>query len=166
MGPKVGVYFWIRVAVMAAALFGVLTIMKKLNQPGALAGGGGDETVNLCPTRVSSVSMIGRFAIKQDGMKWYRTGDGEERTELDPVAVEKWFGENCQLRATKESANADAAPLVTLAYISGLPSTIMMGPDGVFSMNQSHFRSQELLKAITALEHLPTAAKPGQNKDQ
>ena len=164
MGPKVGIYFWIRVGVMAAALFGVITIMKRLNQPGAL--GAGNEAVNLCPTRVSSVSMIGRFAIMQDGLKWYRTGDGGERTELDPVAVEKWFGENCQLSGAKEEASPGGTPLMTLAYVSGLPATILMSADGVFSMNKSHFRSQDLLRAITALEHLPPAAKPGQNKDQ
>jgi hypothetical protein len=161
LGPQVGIYFWVRVGVMVLALAGVLTLMKKLDMPGALGGG---DSVDLCPTRVSSVSLIGRFAIIQDGMTWYRTGDGN-RTELDQVAVEKWFGEYCQVTATKVASNDGAAPLLTLAYVSGLPLTLMVNAEGVFTFNRSHFQSAELTQAITALEHLPTAAKPGQNKE-
>jgi hypothetical protein len=144
---------------MVLALAGILTLMKKLNMPGALGGG---DSVDICPTRVSSVSLIGRFAIVQDGMTWYRTGNGQ-RTELDPVAVEKWFGEYCQVSARKVPANDAAAPLLTLAYVSGLPLTLMVNAEGVFTFNRSHFQSAELAQAITALEHLPSAAKPGQN---
>lgn len=153
-----------RVGVMILTLVGVILLMKKMNSPNAFSTAG-NESVNLCPTRVSSLSVIGRFAIVQEGLNWYRTGDSG-RTELDPVAVEKWFGQNCKVSATKEGANEGATPLVTLAYVSGLPMTLLVSGDGVFTFNQSHFRSLELSQAITALEHLPNVVKPGQNTNQ
>ncbi len=162
MGPKVGIYYWVRVGVMIISLIGVLTLMKKLNMPGALLGAG--EKVDLCPTRVSSVSVIGQFSIVQEGMKWYRTGDGAERTLLDQVGVEKWFAKYCVVPATPEQPPPDSAPLLTLAYISGLPVTLMVSPEGVFSIKDSHFRSLELLQAITALENLATSTKPAVSK--
>ncbi len=155
-----------RVGVMILSLVGSIMLMRKLNKPGALGGGvAASEDIDLCPTRVSSVSMIGRFAIKQDGMDWFRTGDAAGRTELDPVAVEKWFGSFCRVKAAKQESNENATPLVTIAYVSGLPMTLLMNPDGVFSLNGAHFRSLELAQGITALETLPAVTKPGENKN-
>lgn len=151
---------------MVLALIGVITLMRKMDKPGVFSGGAANEAVDLCPTRVTSVSVIGKFAIMQDGMNWYRTGGPQGRTELDPVAVEKWFGGNCKVTASTEAANEGATPLLTLAYVSGLPATLLMSADGIFTFNRAHFRSQELLKAVSDLETLPAVSKPGQNTSQ
>lgn len=163
MGPKVGFYYWVRVGVMILSLVGIIMLMKKMNSPGVFAGPATNESVDICPTRVSSVSVIGRFAVMQDGLNWYRTGDANGRTELDPVAVEKWFGVNCNLPALKEGANDGATPLLTVAYVSGLPATLLVNADGVFTFNRLHFRSPELSRAIRALDSLPILAKPSQS---
>jgi hypothetical protein len=160
LGPKVGLYFWVRVGVMILALVGILTLMRKMNAPSVA------QSVDLCPSRVASLSVIGRFAILQDGKQWYRTGDGGERVQLDSTAVEEWLKSGCTVTASFEGANSDAKPLLTLAYASGLPATLMVNEDGVFTLNQSHFRSLQLSQAITALEHLPTANKTGDNTKQ
>lgn len=165
MGPKVGFYYWVRVGVMILSLIGSIMLMRKLSKPGALGGVAATDSVDICPTRVSSVSVIGRFAIMQDGMNWYRTGGPEGRTELDPVAVEKWFAANCRVNASKEGTNAGASPLMTLAYVSGLPMTLLVNGDGIFSLNGTHFRSGDLSQGINELENLPPVAKPGQKHD-
>ena len=144
---------------MILALVGVLTLMRKMNTPSP-------QVVDLCPSRVTSLSVIGRFAILQDGDQWYRTGDGGPRVQLDPTAVEVWLKSSCSVAASFEGANSDAKPLLTLAYASGLPATLMVNEDGIFSLNQSHFRSLQLSQAITELEHLPTTSKPGENTKQ
>jgi len=159
--PQIGIYYWVRVGVMILTLVGVLSVMYRL-KPTSFLGGSNANSVNLCPTRVASVAMIGRFALIQDGMKWYRAEQGE-RTELDQIAAEKWFGAHCKVSAEQVESNEGASPLLTLAYVSGSPKTILMSPDGVFTMDQSHFRSLQLVQAITALENLPIATKPGQN---
>ena len=146
---------------MIASLIGTITIMRRLGMPAATTTA--ESKVNICPTRVSSISVIGRFAIMQDGMRWFKTGEGDGRVELDPVAVEKWFSQNCKVASTPEGANEAPTPLLTFAYVSGLPSTLMVNEAGVFTLGQEHFRSLELSQAITQLENLPIAIKPGQN---
>jgi hypothetical protein len=160
LGPKVGLYFWVRVGVMILALIGVLTLMRKMNAPNAT------NSVELCPSRISSISVIGRFAILQDDNQWYRTGEGGERLQLDSTAVDEWLKSSCTVPVSFEGANSDAKPLLTLAYISGLPATLMVNEDGVFTFHQAHFRSLQLSQAITSLENLPLASKTGDNTNQ
>lgn len=155
MKQKVGVYFWVRVVVMCAALVAVIAIMFKLNSPKS-------HELNLCPTRVSSVSLIGSLAIIQDGMTWFRAAQGE-RKELDQVAVEKWFGLHCMIdiEAVKGPAPSDMNPLITFAYVSGSPVTLQRSGD-IFMLHGQYFRSNELTEALKELESLPVKPKPGE----
>ena len=167
--PKLGVYFWVRVAVMIVALVGVLSLMSRLR-----GGSGGTADLvpavsagflRLCPTRVASVSLIGKTAVFQDGLKWFRTGSatgGGERQELDGVAVEKWFSSYCSIPIEEAAAPGPGSqPLLTLAYVSGLPMTLSLSPDGVFSWKDRSFRSPKLNEALQSLNELPTARAPG-----
>lgn len=156
--PKIGAYYWVRVGVMVITLIGVLIVMKRLDLTKSAAKG-----VDLCPTRVSSLSVVGRFAVLQDGMKWYRA-EGGERQELDFIAVEKWFSEHCRLEAKEVTEAPGTNPLLTLAYVSGDPKTLNMNPDGVFTWDGRAFSSAELAHALSALELLPVRSKPGENK--
>ncbi len=156
MKQKVGIYFWVRVIVMCAALVAVITIMFRLNSPPS-------SELNICPTRVSSVAVIGSMALMQDGMTWYRAKGGQ-REELEPVAVEKWFGLHCKvdIEAVSGPAPKETHPWVTLAYVSGVPKTVQRAED-IYMWDGRYFRSTELTQAMTELESLPSAKKPGQN---
>lgn len=156
MKQKVGVYFWVRVVVMCAALVGVVWIMLRLNSPNA-------AEFNLCPTRVTSIALIGETALVQDGMTWYRLENGQ-RKELDQVAVEKWFLANCNIaiEGVMGEAPRETHPWATIAFVSGAPITLQRA-DSIFTFDGRYFRSQQLLKAMAELQALPGAKKPGQN---
>jgi hypothetical protein len=163
---KLGIYFWIRVCVMTISLGAVVATIYKLNHPGSrgllemLAGVGSPNKVKLCPTRVSSVSVIGKTAVFQEDMKWYRTQAGE-REELDPVAMEMWFSEYCTVKSEPtEKPAGDSQPVLTLAYVAGLPVTLQMADNGVFTLGKAHFRSVKLAEAIQALTEIPKASTP------
>ena len=167
---KLGIYFWIRVGVMAMSLTAVLLTIHHLNNPqsGGLLGvyryfngtKTGGESIRLCPTRASSVSVIGKAAVFQESLKWYRAGEGE-RTELDPIAVEKWFSEYCTIHAQPSTKpDGELQPVATVAYVSGLPSTLMQAADGTFLWQDKYFRSDELNQAFQALIQLPEARTP------
>lgn len=155
MKQKVGVYFWVRVAVMCLALVGIIVIMYKLNVPDS-------AEFNVCPTRVTSIAVIGEMALIQDGMTWYRSKAGE-RIELDQVAVEKWFSANCQvaIQAVSGAAPENAHPFVTFAYVSGTPVTLQKSGE-VYVYGDRYFKSEQLEKAVVQLAELPPAKKPGQ----
>lgn len=154
---KVGVYFWVRVTVMIITLVGVIFLMYRLNGPSA---GRAANAVQLCPTRVSSVSVIGRAAVFQEDLKWYRAQAGG-REELNPIEVEKWFSKYCTVTAEPVQApSGEATPVMTVAYVAGLPITLKQSGDGIFSWGDVHFRSAKLDEAIQALTSLP-AKKPG-----
>jgi hypothetical protein len=156
MKQKLGVYFWVRVIVMCAALVGVVWIMFKLNTPDA-------AEFNLCPTRVTSIALIGETAVIQDGMTWYRLENGQ-RKELDQVAVEKWFLANCKIaiQAVVGDAPKETHPWATIAFVSGSPITLQRA-DSIFTFDGRYFRSQQLTQAMTELQALPEAKKPGEN---
>lgn len=155
MKMKVGVYFWVRVAVMCAALVGIVVLMYKLNVPDS-------AEFNACPTRVTSIAVIGEMALIQDGMTWYRSKGGE-RVELDQVAVEKWFSANCKvaIQAVSGEAPKESHPLVTFAYVSGSPVTLQKSGD-IYIYSGSYFRSEHLTRALAQLNELPPAKKPGE----
>lgn len=162
MSDKVGIYFWVRVGVMILTLVAVITLMYRLKSPDALLGTATPaNSINLCPTRVSSISVIGRFALTQEGMSWFRLADGQ-RTELDPVAVEKWFSNHCTVEVQPVADAKDGAPLMTLAYVSGSPQTLLMNEDNIFSLGGLYFKSTQMIQLLTSLETLPTPKKPGQ----
>ena len=149
---KLGRYFWVRVVVMVFSLAGVIALIYKLGQPA-------HNTVTLCPTRVSSLSVIGRAAVFQEGMKWYRTHGSGERTELDPIAVEKWFAEYCSVDVEKISGEtapvqSQGEPIITIAYVAGLPITLRQSDDGVFHWGAHNFRSPKLTEGIARLLEL------------
>lgn len=158
---KIGIYFWVRVAVMFIVLLSVISLMRRLG-PGGSTGTVADDQFQICPTRVSSVSMIGKTAVFQDGMKWYTTKSGERR-ELNTIAVERWFSEYCSVPADAVAApETPGQPLVTLAFVAGSPMTLNFSPDaGVYSWHGRHFRSKKLDEALQALDELPIATPPG-----
>lgn len=158
MKQEIGIYYWARVGVMICSLLGVLYIMNHLN----LGHDTSPSSVTLCPTRVSSVAVIGKAALMQDGLQWYRTQDGQ-REELDPVAVEKWFSQYCTIAAEPASKPESAQPWITWAYVSGSPKTVQQATDGVYVFEGRAFRAPALMQAVQDLENLPKVTKPGQN---
>jgi hypothetical protein len=165
---KLGVYFWLKVSMMMVTLVAVLYTIYALNNPGTknliellagASGQGAQSRVKLCPTRVSSISIIGKTALFQDGLKWFRTTEGQ-RQELDPIAVEKWFSEYCTVGSEPASPPASQPqPVVTFAYVAGLPVTLQQSEGGVFTLNGVHFRSEKLVEAIQAVTTLPEATQ-------
>ncbi|HMN67412.1 MAG TPA: hypothetical protein PKC28_02640 [Bdellovibrionales bacterium] len=170
---KIRPTYWIRPIIMTATLIAVMSIIYKIKQQGGGFFTGapmveGREhvsrtAVHLCPTRVSSLSVIGKFAILQDGMKWYRSRDGQ-REEVNQIAVEKWFSEHCTVKADlmdMPPTAAVTAPIVTLAYVSGEPVTLQRSADGLFALGKNYFRSPELEAALESLEQIPSPTVPG-----
>jgi hypothetical protein len=148
---KVGFYYWVRATVMFATLVGVIVLMYRLN---ISLTSGPAGSVQICPTRVSSVSVIGRAAVFQEDLRWYRAQAGG-REELNPIAVEKWFSEYCTVSAEAAPApSKESVPVLTVAYVAGLPVTLRQSED-VFTLGNIHFRSAQLKEAIDALTRLP-----------
>jgi hypothetical protein len=151
---------------MAISLIAVVSTIYKLNHPGTrglleiMAGIGSPNKVRLCPTRVSSVSVIGKTALFQEDLKWYRT-EGGQREEVDPIAVEMWFSEYCTVKGEPaEKPPGESQPVMTLAYVAGLPVTLQVAENGVYTLGKAHFRSAKLNEAIKTLTELPKASTP------
>lgn len=165
--PSLGAYFWVKVTMMMVTLAAVIYTIFTLNNPGtkgifqliAEMNQPSKNRVNVCPTRVSSISVIGKAALFQEDLKWFRTLEGT-RQELDPIAVEKWFSEYCAVGSEPAPAPSDnSLPIATFAYVAGLPVTLQQSESGVFTMNGFHFRSQKLVEAIESISTLPAATK-------
>jgi len=91
---------------MVASLAAILFLMKYMNQsPGSRSqiagfflGGSPDlEHVEMCPTRVKKIEVVGGTSVTQDtGGNWIRESDGK-REELASLPVERWLSENCTI---------------------------------------------------------------------
>lgn len=162
-----GLMYWFRVVVMIFAFVGVLTVMRHLNQAatqrssaplveiftGPAQAGSNGKNIDLCPTRVSEVQVLGGPMIFQKGMKWMsRTGADE--AELDQIAMEKWFGKNCLLEIEPVDEVKDPQPMMKVAFISGSPQSLLASADGFVWMGRK-FKSEQLETALKELANIP-----------
>lgn len=147
-------YFWVRIGVMVLSFFAVVGLIYKLNQFSP-----SDLTLILCPTRVSAINTADGKGIVQDGMRWYRRNNGNLE-ELDPVAVEKWFGKNCKVAIEPVSKAESTGVLFVVNFISGPPETLYVAGDGLFRWQNRTFKSQQLEEAMNSLKDLPLFLRP------
>lgn len=147
-------YFWVRIGVMVVSFFAVVGLIYKLNQFSP-----SDLTLILCPTRVSAINTADGKGIVQEGMRWYRRNNGNLE-ELDPVAVEKWFGKHCKV-AIEPVAKADSTGvLFVVNFVSGPPETLYMAGEGLFRWQNRTFKSVQLEEALNSLKDLPLYLRP------
>jgi hypothetical protein len=157
----VGVMYWVRVVVMVFAFVGVMTVMRQLNT--ATKRGSGTPLVeiltgpkpeienglDLCPTRVLEMHMIGGPLFFQKNLKWFMRLGAQEQ-ELDQIAMEKWFSANCHIEITPTPSVSDAEPILKVTFVSGEPASLMSSPDG-FVWRGRKFKSKQLQKALQEL---------------
>ena len=83
---------------------------------------------------------------------------GEDRRELDFIAVEKWFGRNCSVRA--EITQVDGAtlanfkPVIFVKFIDEKVEALGRNEGGTYIWQGKAFKSAELDQALTELGQL------------
>ncbi|MGE0525660.1 MAG: hypothetical protein AB7G93_11365 [Bdellovibrionales bacterium] len=167
-----GIYYWIRVIIMIGVFAAVVIIMRQLDTPRSPSPGflsfftGDDDSSSrytMCPTRVSRVEVASGQVVFEEDMRWYSMKQGKEKeiVELDPVAVEKWFGLNCKVKG--EPATEPGGEFQTVAqfsFVSGTPQALLRAPSGEFQWNGSTFHSSQLEEALDRLLNLPIRRIP------
>jgi hypothetical protein len=155
---KVNFWYWLRAFIMVCALIVTIFIIRKLDRTSPSADP--SATINLCPTRVTAIAQSEGTTVVQDGLAWFRKVNGGME-ELDPIAVEKWFGRNCRVKADfAEGAPTSGAPVATVAFVSGPPQVLLVTGEGIYSWMGRAFRSTELQEALKDLKALPLRLRP------
>lgn len=167
-----------KVVVLVGALFGVLYLIRHLNEEtvakgleavGVEAGGAsspgfkaanralksGESQYNLCRTRVKSVVWPDGRKIEeaQDGMKTKWVAFDPAARDIGFLDIEKWFSVHCQI-VVAISPGAPTAPLtnvVTFEFIDGTSLDIKRGQNGLFDTADSVFASDDLKQALGEL---------------
>lgn len=153
---KVNTWFWIRAFLMFCGLVGAITAIRSLNQfkDNAMA------RINLCPTRITVITTADGVSVVQEGMTWFRKISGRME-ELDPIAVEKWFGRHCVVDAEPTSTpGTTSAPVATIAFVSGPEQILFDVGNGVFKWMGQEFTSAELTAALQSLTEIPLRLRP------
>ena len=153
--PKLNTYFWIRIGVMALSFVAVIFMIWKLNQFSPA-----DLTLVLCPTRVTAISTADGGGIVQEKMNWYRKVNGNLE-ELDPIAVEKWFGKYCKLEIEPQKKVEPGSVAFVVSFVNGNPETLYNAGEGTFRWGDRTFKSKKLEEAIASLKQLPLHLRPG-----
>jgi hypothetical protein len=156
-----GVMYWARVVVMVFAFVGVMTVMRQLNTAAKRGSGAPlieiltgpraeiENGLDLCPTRILEMHMIGGPLFFQRNLKWFmRLGALEQ--ELDQIAMEKWFSTNCHIEITPTPSVSGAEPILKITFVSGEPASLMSSPDGFVWMGRK-FKSEQLQRALQEL---------------
>jgi hypothetical protein len=144
---------------MIFGFLGAVHAIRSLNQFGSSNSTSG-KSINLCPTRVTEIAVHGGVSVVQEGMAWFRKMNGQLE-ELDPIAVEKWFGRHCVVDAdAAEAPTGSGETLATLAFVSGPPRALFSTNAGVFTWNEQAFTSAELAEALKTLADLPIRLRP------
>jgi hypothetical protein len=160
-----GVMYWVRVVIMIFAFVGVLTVMRQLNSAAKTGSSAplveiftgrpqSDNAIDLCPTRITELQLLGGPFFYQSGMKWVMRQNGQV-AELDQIAMEKWFSRNCVLETTPIDDVKDPQPIVKVSFVAGVPQTLMSSPDGFIWMGRK-FKSEQLQLALAELTKIPT----------
>lgn len=154
--------YWVRVVVMIFAFVGVITVMRQMNSAAKKGSPAplveiftgpkpavSDDSVDLCPTRILEMHMIGGPLFLQKDLKWFmRVGANE--MELDQIAMEKWFSSNCHLQVTPVTDVTNPEPILKVTFVTGEPANLMSSPDG-FVWRGRKFKSEQLQKALQDL---------------
>lgn len=95
-------------------------------------------------------------SVWQEGMKWMKKGP--KAREVDFIAVEKWFGRNCDLKVRPiEQASeklTQLTPALKVDFIKGKPMTFYRADNGAFYFRGRTFASEQLGKALKKLGEL------------
>lgn len=111
--------------------------------------------LNWCDTRVKSMSLANGRRVYQQGRKWMAEG-GIESGELDFIAVEKWFGNNCKRSVTGHVGEVRAQALVaSVEFIDGAQAEFKADGQGLLIWKGRAFASPELESAFLELMELP-----------
>lgn len=156
---RVNRWYWIRAGIMTLAFIGSVLAIRHLDLTRS-SGEGRKDSVNLCPTRVKQIHVKGGISVVQDGMAWYRKTNGRME-ELDPIAVERWFGSHCVVDADPaEAPTGSGEEFATLAFVAGPPQILFSTGAGVFTWMDRAFTSAELTEALKNLPELPIRLRP------
>lgn len=164
-----GTMYWIRVGMMILTFAVVVMAMRNLQstKPTAsplaklIMGTGDSEKFVLCPTRVTALETPAGLHVRETGMKWTRSAGGPEE-ELDPIAVEKWFGRNCSVSGKKSESGEGFTPVLKLSLVNGETKTLARAGSGEYLWNGIRFVSTALDQALRDLSEIPARAPNGQ----
>ena len=162
-----GAAHFFKVLLMCVSLAGVIVVMGRLNQsPGSMNVAKRARTaklvegVNVCPTRVTRLENSA-WSVFEEGLNWYRQ-TGSQRQKLDPIAVEKWFSQNCTLlgqpvaKVSPDLPNKVEAAL-KISFVSGQPQTLSKTAEGYYGWMDRWYKSNQAAQAIQDLGALPAS---------
>lgn len=165
-----GTMYWVRVGFMLITLAVVISTMrymqtsKPTTSPIAkfIMGGESDgQKLVLCPTRVTWIETTSGMRVQQDDMRWTRV-IADHHDELNTIAVEKWFGRNCSLKALKTTGGEGFTPILKVGYVSGETATLERAPTGEYLWQGEKYISDGLDGALRTLAELPVGTPAGQ----
>jgi hypothetical protein len=115
-----------------------------------------------CETRVSELESPGVFRLFQKGTQWFLERQGQSR-EVNPVAVEKWFGRHCSLNVEAAATRStQLTPGLIVHFINGKDQTFQRDAVGIYRWMDHDFKSPELEAALSYLTQLPGPSQPNQ----
>ena len=113
------------------------------------------QLLNWCETRVSALDLANGRRVYQKGMKWFADGPMESG-QLDMIAMEKWFGNYCEVPVRRHAGRIQAKALVaTVEFIDGVRLDIRADGQGLMSLKGHVFASEVLESAFLELMELP-----------
>lgn len=110
--------------------------------------------VSWCDTRVTSIEFEPGQKIFQEGYKWYSQTAGQSPTELNFLAVEKWFAEYCKVKAKNASDVPASGIAAVIEFIDGRREMIKTAGNGLFRWRDRSFESTELEQGLEAGRNL------------
>ncbi len=119
----------------------------------------GTASLTWCDTRVKALDFADGSGIEQVEYKWLGHAEGTDRTPLDFIGVEKWFGKNCTVQVTNRrksqgagSTDALGAAAMNVHFINGTTESFYRLADGFYLWKDKVFQSAELTQQIDALK--------------
>ncbi len=160
-----GAQVWARVVILVAGLIGVVYTMKGIRQNSAMDSfftpNSTDVKIksgrlNLCPTRVGRIEITDHRTNKklryhQSKAQWIV--EGSQSFELEPLFIEKWLGEFCEVKIDKFLTESDSQGVdqdILFVYIDGSSKQIRVHKQS-FTTEYGLIESEELARAMTRL---------------
>ena len=174
-----------KILLMVVALAGVLYVMRSVNQdgagrflqalgvePGTQQSPGlqpsnrklqeGEESHNICPTRIKAITWADGRAVQEhkEGLKmrWQALEPGKpEPRDISYLEVEKWLSLHCQIAIKPVLTQTDPpgpfTKFLTIQYVDGTENVIAKH-EKVFKSDAKLFTSEDFESALADLERI------------
>lgn len=120
------------------------------------------QTFNWCTDRVAKMESLSekKWILFEENLKWKISRDEQPASEMNYLAVEKWFAQYCTVHVKElKSEKIFDLPLTHFAkitYNNGSTANFHFRGGNVYQINQVVFESVEMTEALEALRNLLT----------